>query len=147
VGFGLAAVIGVLASGSAHGDAASFFNDHLGLQLYSLRDIMKTDVPRVLDQTRAYGIGEVECGVADARELSDEDFLFALHERRLKLIGVHIPYDMLRKGAPAGPMLTRKTPPTDFVAIGTGSIDWQDLLPLAVRAMNVLTGVRISEVD
>lgn len=66
----------------------------VGLQLYSLRDQFKKDVPQTLDQVRAFGITNVELagtyGVAPAK------FKELLDARQLKAISGHFSYEQCR---------------------------------------------------
>ena len=72
------------------GTSASF-KGPVGLQLYSLRDQFKTDVPGTLDRVKALGIVEVE--LAGTYGMSNEKFLEALAARGLKAISSHFPYE------------------------------------------------------
>ena len=72
------------------GTSASF-KGPVGLQLYSLRDQFKTDVPGTLDRVKALGIVEVE--LAGTYGMSNEKFLEALAGRGLKAISSHFPYE------------------------------------------------------
>ena len=78
--------------------AAADFHDHLGLQLWSLRDQTKTDVPAALDWVKAHGITEVE--TAGTGNLSTEEFSKLLKDRGLKAVSAHIGYDVLAKDLP-----------------------------------------------
>jgi sugar phosphate isomerase/epimerase len=82
------------------------FHDHVGLQLWSLRDQLKSDVPAALDWVKAQGITEVE--TAGTGGLSDADFLRALQDRGLKPVSAHIGYDALAKDLAAA-VKTAKT--------------------------------------
>ena len=66
----------------------------VGLQLYSLRDQFKKDVPGALDQVRAFGITHVELagtyGVAPAK------FKEQLDARGLKAVSGHFSYEQFR---------------------------------------------------
>lgn len=75
--------------------AAVDFHDHLGLQLWSLREQTKADVPAALDWVKARGITEVE--TAGTGNLSAEEFSKLLKERGLKAVSAHIGYDDLTK--------------------------------------------------
>jgi sugar phosphate isomerase/epimerase len=67
----------------------------VGLQLYSLRDMMKAQGPAAtLDKTRSFGFKYVE--VADLGGLSPADFKAQLERRGLIPIGRHYPYEQLR---------------------------------------------------
>jgi sugar phosphate isomerase/epimerase len=86
--------------------AAVDFHDHLGLQLWSLRDQTKADVPAALDWVKARGITEVE--TAGTGNLSAEEFSKLLKERGLKAVSAHIGYDDLTKDL-AGSIAKAKT--------------------------------------
>jgi sugar phosphate isomerase/epimerase len=77
--------------------APSFFGQ-AGLQLYSLRDLFKQDVPKALDQAKAFGITEVE--LAGMYNLSVPDYLKLLQDRALEPISGHYQYDRLTKDLP-----------------------------------------------
>ncbi len=86
--------------------AAETFKEHLGLQLWSLREQTKVDVPAALDWVKAQGFTEVE--TAGTYGLSDEAFLKLLQDRGLKAVGAHIGYDALTKDL-TGAIKTAKT--------------------------------------
>jgi sugar phosphate isomerase/epimerase len=71
------------------------FHDHLGLQLWSLREQTKADVPAALDLVKSYGITEVE--TAGTGNLSTEEFAKLLKDRGLKAVSAHIGYEDLTK--------------------------------------------------
>ena len=85
---------------------AASFQEHTGLQLWSLRDQMKADVPAALDWVKAQGITEVE--TAGTGGLSAEDFLKLLQDRGLKAVSAHIGYEALGKDL-EGSVKTAKT--------------------------------------
>jgi sugar phosphate isomerase/epimerase len=91
---------------AANALAAASFQDHTGLQLWSLRDQIKADVPAALDWVKAQGIKEVE--TAGTGNLSAEEFLKLLNDRGLKAVSAHIGYDALAKDLPAA-IKTAKT--------------------------------------
>ena len=86
--------------------AAVDYHDHLGLQLWSLRDQTKADVHAALDWVKAHGITEVE--TAGTGNLSAEEFSKLLKERGLKAVSAHIGYDELTKDL-AGSVAKAKT--------------------------------------
>jgi sugar phosphate isomerase/epimerase len=67
----------------------------VGLQLYSLRDQFKKDVPGTLDKVRDLGIRYVE--LAGTYDLPPAKFLEELRSRKLEAIGAHFPFDRFRK--------------------------------------------------
>jgi sugar phosphate isomerase/epimerase len=82
-------------SSFAADSAAGSFKGVAGLQLYSLRDLFKTDVPGTLDKAKAYGFTEVE--LAQTYGLGGEKFHEMLLARGLKAIGEHVQYGALTK--------------------------------------------------
>lgn len=86
--------------------AAVDYHDHLGLQLWSLRDQTKADVPAALDWVKARGITEVE--TAGTGNLPAEEFSKLLKERGLKAVSAHMGYEALTKDL-AGSIKTAKT--------------------------------------
>lgn len=99
----LIGLITVLASGVFAGEA---YKQNLGLQLWSLRDQMKTDVPAALDWVKAQGITQVETAGTGGR--TAEEFLQLLNERGLKAVSAHIGYGDLAKDL-AGSVKIAKT--------------------------------------
>ena len=73
------------------------FQGPVGLQLYSLRDQFKQDVPRTLDTVKALGFQLVE--LAGTYGLSAEAFSQQLAARGLKPIAAHFPYEKYRDDA------------------------------------------------
>ena len=69
-----------------------------GLQLYSLRDSFKTDVPGSLDKVKSFGIKSVEA--AGTYGMPAGDFRKLLDERGLKAVSGHFPYDRYEKELP-----------------------------------------------
>jgi sugar phosphate isomerase/epimerase len=87
LGGGLATAGDVGTSKSYHGPT--------GLQLYSLRDMQKTDgVEAALDKAAALGFKFVE--VSDLAKFSPAEFKAQLDRRGLVPIGRHFPFDQLR---------------------------------------------------
>jgi sugar phosphate isomerase/epimerase len=74
---------------------AGDFAGTAGLQLYSLRDSFKTDVPGTLDKVKAFGFSEVE--TANSYGLAPEKFIAMLKERGLTAVSGHFQYDPLKK--------------------------------------------------
>lgn len=88
------------------------FHEHVGLQLWSMRDQVKTDLPGALDWVKAQGIVEVE--TAGTGNLSTADFAKLLQARGLKAISAHIGYEALEKDLP-GAIQTAKALGAKFV--------------------------------
>ncbi|HWA28105.1 MAG TPA: sugar phosphate isomerase/epimerase [Lacunisphaera sp.] len=86
--------------------AAVDYHDHLGLQLWSLKDQVKDSVPAALDWVKAHGIVEVE--TAGTGDRTPEEFLKLLQERGLKAASAHIGYEALTNDL-AGSIKTAKT--------------------------------------
>ena len=74
---------------------AGDFSGEAGLQLYSLRDSFKKDVPGSLDKVKAFGIHEVE--LAGMYDMQPGALLKELASRGLKPISMHFQYGALEK--------------------------------------------------
>jgi sugar phosphate isomerase/epimerase len=70
------------------------FKGKIGLQLYSLRDQFKKDVPGTLDQVKSYGFRNAE--LAGTYGMSPEVFLRELDKRGIKAIASHFGYERYR---------------------------------------------------
>lgn len=75
--------------------AAESFRESAGLQLWSLREQFKKDVPGTLDSVKTFGFTSVE--TAGTNSLSSEDFHKLLEERNLKAVSGHFQYGTLEK--------------------------------------------------
>lgn len=78
---------------------AADFRQHLGLQLWSLRDQMKQNPITALDTAKSYGIKEVE--VAGTGSLSAEQFATELKQRGLVPVSAHFGYGLFDKDVDA----------------------------------------------
>jgi len=76
---------------------AEGFQDHLGLQLWSLRDSTKQSTTGALDLAVGFGFTEVE--TAGTGSLSVADFAKELQTRKLKAVAMHAGYEALQKDA------------------------------------------------
>jgi sugar phosphate isomerase/epimerase len=74
------------------------FKDHLGLQMWSLRDTAKTDTLKALDLVKGYGVTEIE--TAGTGSLTLDQYVAALKERGLVAVGMHTSYDSLKNDVP-----------------------------------------------
>lgn len=81
-------------NGAAPGTGRSF-KGPVGLQLYSLREQFKKDVPGTLDEVKKFGFKYVE--LAGTYGLSPEEFKTQLAKRGLQPIAAHFGYDEYRK--------------------------------------------------
>lgn len=70
------------------------FKGPLGVQLYSVRNAIKNDVPGTLARVRALGFREVE--LAGTYGLSARDFRAALDRAGLRATSMHVGYEQLR---------------------------------------------------
>lgn len=68
-------------------DSGAHFRTHLGLQLWSVRTLLKEDAAAALDRVQGWGFTEVE--TADTARLPPERFLALLRARGLKPIAAH----------------------------------------------------------
>src|SRR3954471_10110540 len=87
-------ILGLALLAPARAAEPGSFKGVAGLQLYSLRDLFKTDVPGTLDKVKAYGITEVE--LATFYNLPAGEFRQMLESRGLKAISGHFQYDALK---------------------------------------------------
>lgn len=76
-------------------DLAGDFKGPLGLQLYTLREAFKTNVPATLDKVKALGFTEIEGGGDYGRGI--EKFNALLQERGLKMVSAGFGYDAMKK--------------------------------------------------
>jgi sugar phosphate isomerase/epimerase len=75
-------------------DAGPVDQEHIGLQLYSLRNQLATNVPGALEEIKNWGITNVE--LAGTYRLTVEQFKEQLDAHGLKPISAHYPYDQFR---------------------------------------------------
>src|SRR4051812_15492590 len=83
------------ATALVNGLLAADFHDHLGLQLWSLRDQTKASTTGALDTAAGFGFTEVE--TAGTGNLSVVDFAKELRARKLTAVAAHIGYESLQK--------------------------------------------------
>lgn len=76
---------------------AADFKEHLGIQMWSLRDTAKTDPLKALDLVKSYGITEVETAGPGFGNLTPEQYAPELKSRGLVAIGSHAGYEDLQK--------------------------------------------------
>jgi sugar phosphate isomerase/epimerase len=101
---GAPAAAGAAAAAPAAGDTAGVrlagdFAGPLGVQLYSVRGAMRTDVPGTLARVRALGFHEVE--LAGTYGMSAADFRALLDRSGLRATSMHAGYERLRDSLPA----------------------------------------------
>jgi sugar phosphate isomerase/epimerase len=84
---------GCAAVGAPTGTGASF-KGPVGLQLYSLRDQFKKDVPSTLDEVKGFGIQYAE--LAGTYGLPPEKFKEELLARGIKPVSGHFPFERFR---------------------------------------------------
>lgn len=85
----------ILTAGAQAIELNGDFKGPLGLQLYSLRDSFKSDVPGTLDKVKAMGFTDVE--TANTYGLGAEKLKALLEERGLRAVSGHFQYDPLTK--------------------------------------------------
>ncbi len=71
------------------------FHDHLGIQVWSLRETAKTDLPGSLDLIKGYGLTEIEAN--GTPPIPIDDYAKLIKDRGLVSIGAHFPYEGLVK--------------------------------------------------
>ena len=74
--------------------AAGTFKGPWGLQLYSLRTELATNVPGTLDEVKSWGVKNVE--LAGTYDLTPKQFKAQLHLCRLNAVSGHFSYDEYR---------------------------------------------------
>ena len=84
-----------MSTGSRAADVSGDFKGPIGLQLYTLRESFKTDVPGTLDKVKALGFVEIEGG--GDYGLGIERFNALLQERGLKMVSAGFGYDSLKR--------------------------------------------------
>jgi sugar phosphate isomerase/epimerase len=97
VGFLLASLLTASPLVAASVGTGPSFKGPVGLQLYSLRDQFKKNVPGTLDQVKAWGIKYVE--LAGTYDLPPEKFKQELAARDIRQIGAHFAYERYRDDA------------------------------------------------
>lgn len=98
-GIGLSTLVflnGSVAEAAPAGTGSSF-RGPIGLQLYSLRDQFKKDVPGTLNQVQTFGIQYAE--LAGTYNVTPEQFKAQLEQRHIKAISAHFPYERYRDDA------------------------------------------------
>src|SRR5437763_1626801 len=90
--FAIISALPVAAAGSV-GTGPSF-KGPVGLQLYSLRDQFKKNVPGTLDEVKSFGFKYAE--LAGTYDLSPEKFGQELRSRGIEPISAHFPYERYR---------------------------------------------------
>jgi len=90
--FILSSVFSILVSTTA--SAAPVDGAHIGLQLYSLRNQLATNIPDTLAEIKSWGITNVE--LAGTYGLTTEQFKEQLDANGLRPISAHYPYDQFR---------------------------------------------------
>ena len=88
-------LIALLAAATANATPVA---DHLGLQLWSLRHDLDSNVSKGLDETKALGFTLVE--TAGTYGMMPLQFREQLDARGLKAVAAHIPYERLQKDLP-----------------------------------------------
>src|SRR5436309_10618494 len=80
-------------STAAEGTGPSF-QGPVGLQLYSLREQFKKDVPGTLDEVKSFGIKYAE--LAGTYDMPPEKFKAELAKRGIEAVSGHFPYEKYR---------------------------------------------------
>jgi hypothetical protein len=75
--------------------AAADFHDHLGIQMWSLRETAKEDPLKALDLVQGYGLKEIE--TAGLGSLTADQYAAELKARGLVAIATHAGYEALQK--------------------------------------------------
>src|SRR5215470_404378 len=83
-----------LSAQRANKQSSKHNSGQVGLQLYSLRNQFRADVPRTLDQVRSFGIKYVE--LAGTYGLEPQAFSDELKAKGLRAISAHYSYEQFR---------------------------------------------------
>jgi len=94
VGLATLVLADALSSQAAGVGTGTSFKGPIGLQLYSLRDQFKNDVPGTLDKVKSWGIRYAE--LAGTYGISAEKFKSELDHRGITPISNHYPFEKLR---------------------------------------------------
>src|SRR6267378_6484031 len=80
-------ILSISVAGAASVGTGASFKGPVGLQLYSLRDQFKKDVPRTLDEVKAFGFKYAE--LAGTYDLPPEKFRMELLARGISPVAAH----------------------------------------------------------
>lgn len=89
--------IALLGGATVHAEMAGIgpsFKGPVGLQLYSLREQFKKDVPATLDMVKSFGVKYVE--LAGTYDMPPEKFKAELTQRGIEAVSGHFPYEKYR---------------------------------------------------
>jgi sugar phosphate isomerase/epimerase len=95
-----AMAIALFIAGCAHAPQAGIgpsFKGPVGLQLYSLREQFKKDVPATLDEVKTFGIRYAE--LAGTYDMPPAKFKAELAQRGIEAVSGHFPYEKYRDDA------------------------------------------------
>jgi len=91
------ALLGEASAQAATAGIGPSFKGPVGLQLYSLREQFKKNVPATLDEVKSFGIKYVE--LAGTYDMAPEKFKAELAQRGLEPVSGHFPYEKYRDDA------------------------------------------------
>jgi TolB protein len=117
-------------------DGGARFEDRLGLQLYSLRDLLGRDVPGGLAKVKGFGVRNVE--LAGTYGLTAAQFKAALDARGLRAVSAHFDFQRIRADID-GVGRDAKTLGVEYV--GAGWIPHDDKVPLDEKTMRAAIAV------
>src|SRR2546423_12269526 len=86
-----ATLVASASSAAAAAGKGPSFKGPVGLQLYSLREQFKKDVPGTLDEVKSWGIRYAE--LAGTYKVPPEKFKNELRQRGIKAVFGHYPYE------------------------------------------------------
>jgi sugar phosphate isomerase/epimerase len=90
--------------------------DHLGLQMYSLRVMLKEQgLPAALDQTKAFGLAAIE-GSASTENSTVEQTKAAIEQRGMTLVAAGVGYEQLEKDL-VGAVAQAKSAGVQYVSV------------------------------
>src|SRR5436190_20990309 len=94
LGSALALLVAAPAAHAAWAGIGPSFKGPVGLQLYSLRDQFKKDVPATLDEVKAFGFKYAE--LAGTYNMAPEQFGQELRKRGIEPVSGHFAYEKFR---------------------------------------------------
>src|SRR6476661_3980839 len=89
--------LGSRSAGAAATGVGPSFKGPVGLQLYSLREQFKKDVPGTLDEVKSFGIQYAE--LAGTYGMPPEKFKAELAQRGVQAVSGHFPFERYRDDA------------------------------------------------
>ena len=107
-----------------------------GLQLYSLREQFKKDVPGTLQQIHKWGIKEIEGG--GTYGLGLEEYKKMLADNKLVMVSVGADYNLLKTNPQAAVDEAKNSTPSTWSAFGYHTMETTSRFPTSKRRLKFL---------